>query len=123
LLGEACESAVSVENVGRTLTARGLLGGGGQVARGAGQAQPGEVADRRHADRGAESHRERRPGAPLGASKTVSPDSVADGAAPGPANGYSILDAADLDAAVGLVRAHPYVERGGSLQVSEAVAP
>src|SRR5260370_10412338 len=124
LLGEACESAVSVENVGRTLTAKGLenglhgppgcgpaplslavvrgrgggeavaavvtgraperaaerlgerslvvvahqarhvphvLGGGGQVARGAGQAQPGEVADRRHADRGAESHRERRP--------------------------------------------------------------
>jgi hypothetical protein len=63
------------------------------------------------------------PGAPLGASKTVSPDSVADGAARGPANGYSILDAADLDAAVDLVRAHPYVERGGSLQVSEAVAP
>jgi hypothetical protein len=31
--------------------------------------------------------------------------------------------AADLDTAVGLVRARPYVERGGSLQVSEAVAP
>ena len=63
------------------------------------------------------------PGAPLGASKTVSPDSVTDGPAQGPANGYSILDAADLDSAVDLVRAHPYVERGGSLQVSEAVAP
>ncbi len=63
------------------------------------------------------------PGAPLGASKTVSPGSVTDGAAPGPFNGYSILDAADLDSAVDLVRAHPYVERGGSLQVSEAAAP
>jgi hypothetical protein len=48
---------------------------------------------------------------------------VADGAAPGPFNGYSILDAADLDSAVDLVRSHPCVERGGSLQVSEAVTP
>ncbi|HEX4661634.1 MAG TPA: YciI family protein [Streptosporangiaceae bacterium] len=63
------------------------------------------------------------PGAPLGASKTVSPGAVTDGAAPGPFNGYSILDAADLDSAVDLVRAHPYVERGGSLQVSEATTP
>ena len=63
------------------------------------------------------------PGAPLGASRTVSAGSVTDGAAPGSFNGYSILDAADLDRAVDLVRAHPYVERGGSLQVSEAVAP
>ncbi len=47
---------------------------------------------------------------------------MTDGPAQGPANGYSILDAADLDSAVDLVRAHPYVERGGSLQVSEAVA-
>jgi hypothetical protein len=63
------------------------------------------------------------PGAPLGPAKTVSSGSVADGAAPGPFNGYSILDAADLDSAVDLVRSHPYVERGGSLQVSEAVTP
>jgi hypothetical protein len=63
------------------------------------------------------------PGAPLGPAKTVSAGAVSDGAAPGQFNGYSILDAADLDSAVELVRAHPYVERGGSLQVSEAVAP
>jgi hypothetical protein len=63
------------------------------------------------------------PGAPLGAFRTVSPGSVTDGAAPGPANGYSVLEAADLDHAVELVRDHPYVGRGGSLQVSEAVAP
>jgi hypothetical protein len=61
------------------------------------------------------------PGALAGPSKIVSAGSVTDGAAP--FNGYSILDAADLDGAVDLVRAHPYVESGGSLQVIEAVNP
>ena len=63
------------------------------------------------------------PGAPLGPSRTVSAGSVTDGRAAEPFNGYSVLEAADLDAAVDLVRSHPYVERGGSLQVSEAVTP
>ena len=54
---------------------------------------------------------------------TVSAGSVTDGRATEPFNGYSVLEAADLDAAVDLVRSHPYVERGGSLQVSEAVTP
>ena len=63
------------------------------------------------------------PGAPLGPSRTVSAGSVTDGRASEPFNGYSILEAGDLDAAVDLVRSHPYVERGGSLQVSEAVTP
>ena len=62
------------------------------------------------------------PGAPLGASQTVSPEGVSDG---GPASigGYSVISADDLDAAVVLVKNHPFVARGGSLQVSEAVAP
>jgi hypothetical protein len=63
------------------------------------------------------------PGAPLGPSKTVSADSVADGAALGTAAGYSVLDAADLDSAVELVRGHPFVGRGGALQVSQAIVP
>ena len=63
------------------------------------------------------------PGAPLGPSRTVSAGSVTDGRAAEPFNGYSVLEAADLDAAVDLVRSHPYVARGGSLQVSEAVTP
>ena len=63
------------------------------------------------------------PGAPLGPRKTVSSGSVTDGAAGGPAQGYSILDAADLDGAVGLVRDHPFIGRGGSLEVSQAVLP
>jgi hypothetical protein len=63
------------------------------------------------------------PGAPLGASRTVSASSVTDGAAQGPAAGYSILDTADLDSAVALVRSHPFVGRGGSLQISQAIVP
>jgi hypothetical protein len=63
------------------------------------------------------------PGAPLGPSKVVSSDAVSDGSAEGPAAGYSILDAPDLDAAADLVRDHPFVGRGGSLQVSQAMTP
>jgi hypothetical protein len=62
------------------------------------------------------------PGAPLRAAKTVSSEGVSDGG-PGDIGGYSLISADDLDAAVGLVKNHPFVGRGGSLQVSEAVAP
>ena len=60
------------------------------------------------------------PGAPLGPAKTVTAGSVVDGPAEGPPNGYSILQAPDLDSAVALVKEHPFVGRGGSLQVSTA---
>jgi hypothetical protein len=63
------------------------------------------------------------PGAPLGPAMTVSTDGVRPGAADGPANGYSVLRADDMTSAVALVRDHPFVARGGSLQVTEAVAP
>ncbi|MBF4762717.1 hypothetical protein ISU10_12830 [Nocardioides agariphilus] len=43
-----------------------------------------------------------------------------DGTETGTAGGYSILQADDLGAAAELVRNHPFVGRGGSLQVSEA---
>ena len=36
--------------------------------------------------------------------------------------GYTILEAGGLDEAVRLVRSHPFLTRGGSLQVSEAVS-
>jgi len=63
------------------------------------------------------------PGTPLGAAKTVSPEGVSDGG-PGVAiGGYSLVRADNLDEAVGLVKSHPFVGRGGSLQVSEAAAP
>jgi hypothetical protein len=63
------------------------------------------------------------PGAPLGPAKTVTVSSVSDGHAHGPANGYSILQAADLDSAVDLVKSHPFISRGRSLQVSAATLP
>jgi hypothetical protein len=63
------------------------------------------------------------PGAPLGPAKTVSSSSVKDGPASGPFGGYSVIEAEDIDAAVNLVAKHPFVERGGSLQISPSVAP
>ena len=63
------------------------------------------------------------PGAPLGSSQLVSPGAVSDGPADGPAAGYSIVEAENLSTAVALVRNHPFVGRGGSLLVSEAVSP
>ena len=63
------------------------------------------------------------PGAPLGPARVVTAGSVSDGQAQGPANGYSVLQAPDLDSAVELVKNHPFVGRGGSLQVSTATLP
>jgi hypothetical protein len=63
------------------------------------------------------------PGAPLGPSMTVSSDGVREGDAEGRVGGYSVIRADDMDAAVDLVRDHPFVSRGGSLQVTEAVSP
>ena len=53
--------------------------------------------------------------------KTVSAAGIADGQVGGVFGGYTILDAPDVDAAVKLVENHPYVKRGGSLQVSQSV--
>jgi hypothetical protein len=64
----------------------------------------------------------RDPGAPVAAAKTVSADSEVDGQAVAQVGGYTLLEAESLDAAVGLVRSHPFLARGGSLQVSEAMS-
>lgn len=63
------------------------------------------------------------PGAPLGPSKVVSSDSVTDGQAAGSLGGYTLLSAGSIDDAVSLVKTHPFLSRGGKLQVSEAVSP
>ena len=63
------------------------------------------------------------PGAPLGDSKVVTMGSVVAGRADAPFNGYSVVEADDLDAAVALVAEHPFVGRGGALQVSTAALP
>jgi hypothetical protein len=62
------------------------------------------------------------PGAPLGAAKTVRGDTVADGPEEMDIGGYTLLDADNLDTAVRLIRSHPFLARGASLQVNEAVS-
>jgi len=62
------------------------------------------------------------PGAPLALSRTVTSSAVHEGQTEAPISGYSIVEAHDLDAAVDLVRGHPFVARGGSLQVSEVAS-
>ena len=64
----------------------------------------------------------RDPGAPLAAAKTLSADSEVDGQAAAAISGYTVLEARSLADAVELVRSHPFLTRGGSLQVSEAVS-
>jgi hypothetical protein len=64
----------------------------------------------------------RDPGAPLADARTVSADGDSPGQQEASIGGYTILEAGDLDDAVRLVRSHPFLTRGGELQVSEAVS-
>jgi hypothetical protein len=61
------------------------------------------------------------PGSPLGPSRIVTSDG--DSLGNTEIGGYTIIDADDLDTAVDAVRSHPFLSRGGTLQVSEAIAP
>jgi hypothetical protein len=61
------------------------------------------------------------PGAPLGASRVVT--GASDSEEPSDIGGYTTIDADTMDEAVGLVRGHPFLSRGGTLRVSESVAP
>jgi hypothetical protein len=64
----------------------------------------------------------RDPGAPVARARTVAADSESEGQAVASIKGYTLIDAATLDEAVGIVRSHPFLLRGGSLQVSESVS-
>jgi hypothetical protein len=61
------------------------------------------------------------PGSPLANFRTVSSSGVTDGQASGAIGGYTIVDAADVDGAVKLCETHPFVQRGGALQVSQSI--
>ncbi len=59
-------------------------------------------------------------GNPTGASKTVAPGGkVSDGGGADPTTGYSILEAASLDAAVAAVKDCPQLAAGGTIEVTE----
>ena len=61
-------------------------------------------------------------GNPIGRSKTVVADgSSKDGGGANPLSGYSLVTAADLDAAVNLAKGCPILSAGGSVEVAEAL--
>lgn len=62
------------------------------------------------------------PGAPIGPARTVTASGSTDGQQEAAIGGYSILEAEDLEGAVALVESHPFLQRGGTLQVNEAEA-
>jgi hypothetical protein len=61
------------------------------------------------------------PGAPIAGRKTVTTNGSRDGAADGPVDGWSVVEAADMDAVAEIIKDHPFVSRGGSLQINEPV--
>lgn len=58
-------------------------------------------------------------GAPVGMSKTVSPAGVADDGGANPVSGYSMVEAADHNAAAELAKGCPILSDGGSVEVAE----
>jgi len=63
------------------------------------------------------------PGAPLGEARAVSAAGVTAAPPSEPIAGYTVLQTDSLDDALGLVKDHPFVARGGSLHVSETISP
>ena len=62
------------------------------------------------------------PGAPISGTRTVSSDGTREGLADGPFNGWSVVEAADMNAAAALLADHPFIGRGGVLQINEPAA-
>ncbi|HEY7147230.1 MAG TPA: hypothetical protein VH637_23535 [Streptosporangiaceae bacterium] len=58
-----------------------------------------------------------------GPRKTVTSNGISDAPADSALGGYTLISAASLDDAVKAVMGHPFVGRGGTLQVSQAMAP
>jgi hypothetical protein len=63
------------------------------------------------------------PGSPLGPRKTVTSAGISDAPADATLGGYTLIRAESLDDAVKAVTGHPFVGRGGTLQVSQVITP
>lgn len=61
------------------------------------------------------------PGAPVASTTLVTTSGVLSGRSSEPFNGWSVVEPPDADAAAELVKDHPFVARGGTLQISEPV--
>jgi hypothetical protein len=60
-------------------------------------------------------------GAPVRPATTIGGDGARNAIAGQPLMGWSVIEAADSDAAIRLVQSHPFISRGGILQISEPV--
>ena len=61
------------------------------------------------------------PGNATGTAKTVTKAGVTEGGGANPVSGYSILNAADIDAAVSLTKDCPIFDAGGTVEVAETL--
>ena len=60
-------------------------------------------------------------GTPIRSATTISSDGIRDQAPAGPFMGWSVIEAEDGNAAVRLMEDHPFIGRGGILQLSEPI--
>lgn len=60
-------------------------------------------------------------GNPVGQSRTVFADRVADDGGANPASGYSLVNASDIDDAIAKAKGCPILQSGGSVEVAEAI--
>ena len=60
-------------------------------------------------------------GNPIAASKVVSSGGAADGGGNGSVTGYTLIEAASLDAAPGLAGGCPVLKHGGTVEVGETI--
>lgn len=61
------------------------------------------------------------PGNPVGKSKTVSAEGVADNGGPDPLSGFSVVQADDIDSALKMAKSCPHVEHG-TIEVAEMMS-
>ncbi len=61
------------------------------------------------------------PGAPVGGSQTVSPKGVADNGGDNPLSGFTIIEAANMQAATDMAKGCPGLENGGTVEVAEMI--
>ena len=61
------------------------------------------------------------PGAPVQSTRTLSGEGSQQGQAEGPFSGWSVVEAPDAEAAARLLSDHPFIGRGGVLQINEPV--
>jgi hypothetical protein len=60
-------------------------------------------------------------GEPVRSAFTVTSEGARDRTVPGAFMGWSVIEAADSDAAARLLQDHPFISRGGVLRISEPV--